>query len=211
MNESQPRITEKYSSPEGANESKNTRWAEIAKKVDEFRDGLDKPIDIGIRETLIAMNALGFKTRQSCEGHLDWGLAAPWVEIEVEGVESLHEKAMEMFDTASNAQEDDHTPYDKVEELFQEAHRMKAEARKPVLEKARQMMSLLGEFYADYLPPHDQILMVDVYPHGFRVQNIGIELQQIADPETKQRKLQAYKEEMDDFAEFLKSKFFSEK
>jgi hypothetical protein len=53
-------------------------WRE---KVAEITDTLGHGIDKEIRETVAVLNAGGFPTLGSCEGHLDWGLAVPWVEI----------------------------------------------------------------------------------------------------------------------------------
>jgi hypothetical protein len=44
-------------------------------------DALVKPVDILIRPTVVALRALGFRTTASCDGHLDHGLKAPWVDI----------------------------------------------------------------------------------------------------------------------------------
>jgi len=56
-------------------------WDEMAKEVDTWVDGIGKRIDEGIKETVIGLNALGVTTRQSCEGHLDWGHPYPWVDF----------------------------------------------------------------------------------------------------------------------------------
>lgn len=62
--------------------------AEEAKKlVVNLKDRLGRPIDIGIVEAIgdfiRVTQALGFKTVQSCEGHIDWGLPYPWIDFEV--------------------------------------------------------------------------------------------------------------------------------
>jgi hypothetical protein len=57
-------------------------YEEAAQKVAGLTDGLGKGIDKGIEETIIVLLRHGFTTRQSCEGHLDWGLAVPWVDLE---------------------------------------------------------------------------------------------------------------------------------
>lgn len=42
-------------------------------------------VDSGIREAVVYLNALGFHTTESCEGHLDHGSLAPRVGIEAPG------------------------------------------------------------------------------------------------------------------------------
>jgi hypothetical protein len=60
-------------------------WEKMPRAVDRVKDALGKGVDPGIRETVAVLNLLGFKTRQSCEGHVNeqgFGLPAPWVDID---------------------------------------------------------------------------------------------------------------------------------
>lgn len=63
-------------------EEKGNTLRHIRKEIDETGDALGKPIDEGIKETVVFLNALGIPTASSCEGHTDWG--APWPHIGVE-------------------------------------------------------------------------------------------------------------------------------
>jgi hypothetical protein len=58
------------------------KWNEVATRFERVTDKLGKRIDTGIFETVVAFNMAGIPTRASCEGHLDWGLPYPWVDIE---------------------------------------------------------------------------------------------------------------------------------
>ena len=49
---------------------KKSEWDRLSKELSSTTDKLGKPIDKGIIETVIALNALGFKTKMSCEGHI---------------------------------------------------------------------------------------------------------------------------------------------
>ncbi len=65
---------------------KEKHWQEISAFVDEITDGLGKPVDEGIKQTVIALNAHEINTSQSCEGHFDansnhHGYFVPWVDI----------------------------------------------------------------------------------------------------------------------------------
>ena len=44
-------------------------------------DALGIPVDRLIRPTVVALRILGFRTIMSCQGHLDHGLKAPWIDI----------------------------------------------------------------------------------------------------------------------------------
>jgi hypothetical protein len=59
-------------------------WNETVEKFTRVVDGLGKEIDAGILETVVALNMHGIATRASCEGHLNWGVPHPWIEIEAE-------------------------------------------------------------------------------------------------------------------------------
>ena len=59
-------------------------WNEAIEQFSRVTDAVGKPIDVGIFETVVALNMSGIVTRQSCEGHLDWGLPYPWIEIQPE-------------------------------------------------------------------------------------------------------------------------------
>src|SRR5580704_5515502 len=57
------------------------RWDAMAAKVAKRGDATGMGIDRGISNTVIALNLLGVPTSSSCEGHIERGLPAPWVEI----------------------------------------------------------------------------------------------------------------------------------
>ncbi len=61
---------------------KEAKWHELETQISEYADALGMPVDEGIKETVIALTALGFPTVQSCEGHSDRGNPFPWVTIE---------------------------------------------------------------------------------------------------------------------------------
>ena len=56
-------------------------WQEGCAAVEQFTDRLGATIDEGIFETVVVFNLLGFRTFQSCEGHLDHGSPYPWVDV----------------------------------------------------------------------------------------------------------------------------------
>jgi len=60
-------------------------------------DGLGKEIDQGIFDTVVALNVLGIPTRQSCEGHLEWGTGAPWVDIQAKSIDTHYEFIQSVF------------------------------------------------------------------------------------------------------------------
>ncbi|MEI6237718.1 MAG: hypothetical protein WCP03_03920 [Candidatus Saccharibacteria bacterium] len=56
-------------------------YEEVAYEVDNMADGLNYPIDQGIKKIVTALRLLGFPTESSCEGHMDRGLQYPWIQF----------------------------------------------------------------------------------------------------------------------------------
>ena len=61
---------------------KAKKLEQIRAEVDKTGDALGKPIDSGIKETIVFLNAMGITTTASCEGHTDYGIPWPWVDTE---------------------------------------------------------------------------------------------------------------------------------
>lgn len=64
--------------------TKTATWEETAAYFRRVTDKLGKKIDTGIFETVVTLNMAGIATRASCQGHLDWGLPYPWIDLEPE-------------------------------------------------------------------------------------------------------------------------------
>jgi hypothetical protein len=60
---------------------KEVLWRKVAEGVEKITDGLGMEIDPYIKDTVIALNVLGFITTGSCEGHLDRALPFPWIDV----------------------------------------------------------------------------------------------------------------------------------
>lgn len=52
-------------------EQKQEKWDETIEGLDNISDGLGKPIDGGIKETVASFMVNGFSTQGSCEGHVE--------------------------------------------------------------------------------------------------------------------------------------------
>lgn len=166
--------------------AKQKRWAELEAEVDEIVDGLDHPIDKGIRSSVIALKAHEFPTYQSCEGHInneEHGEKFPWVWIAVpepEGVDGDEQKEKEW--TLEN------------------------------LKLQKKMMDLMNEFYKNRKTDFDSRLSFK--PNGiygaFTIKSMGAEVMELYSGNELMEKQQAYRKELAEFAEFLKDKFLDE-
>lgn len=75
---------------------------EVEKELRNITDGLGLPMDEGMIRPCVILNSLGFKTRQSCEGHEDKYSSRPWIDLiwNQENTREYYEKSLkEFFDT----------------------------------------------------------------------------------------------------------------
>jgi len=60
---------------------KEQAWQLKEREIEAVTDRLGFPIEPGIKDVVVGLNLLGLNTTQSCEGHPDRGMGAPWVEV----------------------------------------------------------------------------------------------------------------------------------
>ena len=70
------------------------KWDEKCEEIRRRVDEIGGEMEEGIIETVAAFNVFNIPTSQSCEGHTDWGIPAPWVmmQAEDESAEDFKEK-----------------------------------------------------------------------------------------------------------------------
>ncbi|MCL5733384.1 MAG: hypothetical protein M1334_01820 [Patescibacteria group bacterium] len=186
---------EKFSYPE--KNEKQQRWDGIASKVDKTVDKLEKPVDPDIKESIVALNAFGINTTASCEGHIDHGTYAPYIDVEAKDVEMLDRQARELEDKEENI--------NKAKNIFKEIEQKN-------LEEREKLFLLLDEFYKNRNVSFSTKLIVKGLARGWsRLESQGADLQKIKTKEERQENLSRYQEEMAAFTDFLTKKYFEEK
>lgn len=176
------------------------QWEKMRAEVEEMADVLGEGIDEGIKETVIAFNVNGIPTSQSCEGHFedgsDHGFPVPWVTVSAPNKPELRYKGEEETPEYRTWYEENKKLFTKVE-------------------------ALLKEFYAGRSVPEEIRIIIDKMDNVFDVHNGGKfyipndrkeRLQTELTEEERQRIPEVLKncqKEMQDFAEFLKKKYFS--
>lgn len=166
-------------------------WNEIVTRMSRVTDKLGKPIDEGIFETVVALNALGVQTTQSCEGHLLWGIAAPWVDIDPPG------NIKELRNQMRIAQKD-------------EAREISDQLKHQQCVLFHSLSTLLAQFYrhsslSGGSIEYDRILLARTGAAGrIRLEPIGVEMQTVVPEDIKAQKLLEYQQEMKDFTTFMK-------
>ena len=170
---------------------KEIAWNNVRAKVEKVTDALDLGVDKGIKEAVTAFVAHDFTTSQSCEGHVDdikeRGHAFPWVEVYAPDPEG--------FDEAEG----------------EERERLEHELTIKNLVQRKKLTEFFEEFYKERETPFDVQLTFDRIGAfgGFRVQSTGAELMPLLPMEERVKKIELYRKEMDEFARFLKQKFFA--
>lgn len=189
--------------------TKEEKWQKISEQVDQLEDKIGKPIDPGIRETVIILNAFGFSTTQSCEGHLDHAYAGPYVDIDAPDNDELKQIRSEI--KRINKEENRKFEEGKKPDLeaLKKMHELSDKNNKIVLPIVKTLIGLLWEFYRERNVDYDQILKIDMWPlEGARLMSQGTDIQSLDDKNLAQSYLERYQKEMKDFTEFLKNKYF---
>lgn len=183
------------------------QWSQVAQQLASVTDSLGMPIDEGIRETVIALNALGIHTIASCEGHLDRGIAAPWVDIAAPNVREL-EKAAFLKQRAVEQARLAGVPPEGRQELMREAEQAKLEVKRLHVQERMKLVCYLDAFYRERHADYDRrLILVMDWSGGSRLQSQGADCQDVRTQEERARNLSAYREEMQAFTVFLRRMF----
>ena len=208
------------------------RWDELAEKFSHVTDKLDMPIDYGIFETVVALNALDIPTSASCAGHLDHGLPYPWVDI------GRHTEfcVIERWQTdpayllrriqhggghLSNLNDPPEIAHmrERIRELREhirelevqiaksttpEMKQMQQEVKRLQLEERYTLFKILSEFYQGRAVSYDRIITIE---HG-RIRSQGGDYLLLLSEDERAKKMNEYSEEMRNFTAFLKSIYF---
>lgn len=205
---------------------KKELWNSMTTDVESWTDALGMPIDPKIKETVIVLNLLGFKTSQSCEGHIDWGNPYPWISFSagdseikllaqkadniLEKVAIERKKLTEKYpDTPiSEINLDVEAPgltllYDQIRELGDQIKRLSRL-------KFIMLNDLINKFYKKHSEDYDRILFLsDSVVNEYWLISIGSCWQVARDEDARAKKLKEYQEEMQLFTEFLKDYYWS--
>lgn len=220
--------------------AKEKKLEDLLKRVEETGDRLGLSIDEKIKETVAFLNANEIRTSGSCQGHHDWGVSAPWVEIEADDKpEETYVAEKEIYkeiarkrnlsveqvkkpqtDEENQAWRDVWIEIDKIKDIKEtEEYKKWGEENLKLYNKVK---ALLDEFYKDREIESDSKIIVSskTARHGFRIHNGGDDYEPVIKdgkkPENKEqellaKKLKKYQKEMQEFANFLKGKYLKNK
>jgi hypothetical protein len=183
---------------------RHAEWRCKLREMEHLQDGMGKGLDPFITETVAVLQLLGVHTRASCEGHLDHGVAAPWIDIQSPDprLEELQEHYCELGAKLDELRDD----AEAAEALYDSLHAISSEGDRIEAVEYQKLIPYLDEFYRDRCVYYEDRLIID--SRG-RLISQGALLQPAEEMKTQALRLQAYQEQMRDFTEFLKQKFFS--
>lgn len=171
-------------------------WDALLDRASRTVDGLGMHIDKKVLETVTSLWVHSFSTTASCEGHLDWGVKAPWIHIgnqpSNQDLKPIRGKSMLIAD------------------IFKKYPKL-AQIRDKNLISQRKLLNLLTKFYSNQNTREDTRLILTHFGiYGVtRLTNQGVEIQEINSKHTQKSKLAIYQKEMQDFSKFLKNKYLT--
>ncbi|SRR5258708_4494217 len=179
-------------------------WTKLEENFKHITDRLGRPIDDGIFETVVALNALNIITDGSCEGHLDHGLPYPWIDFTHHEFQNITEpeRPPEMKELQN-----------RLREINREYY--KTDAYQQYIEQVREakfsgeyrIFRYLTKFYENRVVPYDRIIIIS---QNGRIQSQGGDFIELLPENERLQKLEEYQDEMQAFTSFLKSLYFSQ-
>jgi hypothetical protein len=179
-------------------QQKTQRWQEAEAWGHRVKDALGTPLDAGIRDLVIALHALDIQTLASCEGHLDHGDAAPWVNIG-----ARHPQAKQAYLALHAAHQEPDPTQRRV--LLEQVEAMKLEGKRAHLIECRKVLALLERFYASRSVPAEVRLLLQSSEWSgiMSLESQGAAYQDCIEEDERARCLVLYQQEMQAFATFL--------
>ncbi len=210
-------------------------WDKVKSEIENTADAEGHGIDEGIKDTVIALNAFDITTGQSCEGHLDSGMSAPWVRIEAPnepeerfvGQNQTFEKVAKKYDMPV---EEAKRMFD-IDAYWEAFHECEKNGETKEYQKWREeggkLLYIVNEILDDFYKSRqvadnvkiklDTESVEDMAEGSFEILNGSEDYRNINDIELSEyekeslgKRLAEYRKEMQAFAEFLKDKFFGE-
>ncbi len=187
-----------------SSKDKQIVWRQKLIEMEHIRDGMGKGLDPHIKETVAVLQLLGLHTQQSCQGHIDHGVAAPWIDIQspdsrLQDFYRIYGELSHTADELEDGSEEAYAVHDEMNAVSKKIDRIEALEYK-------KLIPYLEAFYQGRSVSYEHRLILS--PTG-RLTCQGAFLQPAEKKEPQAARLKAYQEEMLAFTQFLKQKFFS--
>ncbi|MDQ5953050.1 MAG: hypothetical protein QG669_319 [Patescibacteria group bacterium] len=203
--------------------AKEKIWNESLAKIERITDGLGKPIDKNIKETVVAFVVNGFKTSGSCEGHINHAYPYPYIHIDHwdESPEFLEKRKILQSEIKSKGYNKFEDISEKEIELLGKIAKLKQDFEEHSQKVEKKIKSLIDDFYKSHTPSNPGYMLkawkggsffniCPVSGAGIGLDNkekFKIKLESMSSEE-KELYLKNNQLEMKAFTEFLKNIFF---
>ncbi len=211
------------------------KWDNVVNKIEMTADAEGYEIDKGIKEVVIALNALEINTGQSCEGHADSGFSSPWVRIEAPNEPEerfinqniVFEKVSKKYGMPTEETRRMYNMNAYWEAMHECSKNGETEEFKKWKKESEKLLYVIKEILNDFYESRevsdelkiktDSETIDDMAEGSFEIFNGGNDHRIVSDEIFSQEekdalgsRIEKYRSEMKAFSEFLKSKFFSE-
>jgi hypothetical protein len=211
---------------------KQRQWNREIEVLQGITDRLGQPIDENIKEAVVAFNVNGFSTYMSCEGHVEErfgevikispyvGFGMPEPDIRFDGQEEIKRKIAEEFGVnpvtiglhlEEGNEKADTAYWDYIQNNFVPETAEFIQVRNINEQLAKIMQELLNEFYSTRETSEELKLKIDIIgPASHVAVSCGRDVSNLSevDLDKYKKELKEEQKEMNNFAEFLKQKFF---
>ncbi|NCQ56024.1 hypothetical protein COT86_00635 [Candidatus Collierbacteria bacterium CG10_big_fil_rev_8_21_14_0_10_43_36] len=190
------------------------KWEELANKFKETTDKMGMRIDSGIFDLVVTLNALDFPTSASCWGHLERGVASPWLDFQPKLTPEIQTKKEEAKSLWAEVKKKESEGKAKTEivKMLDEHHKLEKEVNKPMLLLAEELLKLLNDFYKDHSNEAEVTLVLrKIGNSAIRLESQGSIVQEVKPQLVKEENLLKYRSEMEKFSEYIKKDLISNK
>ena len=186
---------------------KLAEWESMSQQVNSWTEEHGKSVDENIKETVIALNLLGFKTLASCEGHLDSGYPYPWVVLELKDPKfdeicQKHDKLHIQIANALKKKDRSASEEEALQESIQERTALHDQIKQFVHMKVDPLHQLLADYYQEHSTSYENTLYMFPFRVG-RLSSLGGDYVETLDGVEKAEMLQQLQEEMATFTDYL--------
>lgn len=216
-------------SVESVKSEKEITWENQRNEIERFTDSLGYKVDDHIKETVVAFNVMGLSTSASCEGHIDHGISAPWIEVGTPnkpeerfiGEREIFQKVASKYGISFEDVKRGINHNAWVEALRESSQSDETPEYKQWRNETKKLIDrasgLVEKFYQDKDVVSNIKLGISEDGEGeFRVRNGGEDYRPVPEKLTDEqrgelaKRLTQYQEEMKKFTAFLKDQYFSE-
>jgi hypothetical protein len=165
-------------------------------------------------QTFVALRIHGIYPRGGNNGFAESPTAAPWINIQSgkkELSDTTYEKLHELYIRLGLDKVKTRAEYEATIKQRTTYDNAVDKIRFPIIRAAEKLSYLLDEFYKDRKVHYSARLTLR-FAAGYyiRLESQGILFQEVQSQELKERRLEVFRQEMKEFTDFLKKKYFEE-